>query len=273
MRRRHLVAAIAAAAAGPLAARARQGERVRRIGVLVALVELSALFVVAGPPVSRAVTDDANTCMYRVGDEQIAACTRVIQSGRWSGQALARVYATRGIAYRAKGDLDHATADYHEVIRLDPKLPNAYLELGLAYLYRGNLARAFADVRQASEFHPMDPYGALWVDIVGQRNNLPSRLSEVISNIDMTAWPVPVIRLFLGQTTPAAVLAAAADLDPLKQARQVCEADFFSGEWSLRSGANDEARRLFQLAAGDCPKSFIQWGAAREELKSLGASR
>jgi lipoprotein NlpI len=240
---------------------------------VVALVKLSVLLALAGAPVSRAVADDANTCMYRIGDEQIAACTRLIQSGRWSGQALARVYARRGVAYREKGDLDRATADYHEVIRLDPKLPYAYLELGLAYLYRGNLARAFADVSQASEFRPTDPYGALWVDIVGQRNNLPSRLSEAISNIDMTAWPAPIIRLFLGQNTPAAVLAAAADPDPAKQAGQVCEADFFSGEWSLRNGAKDEARRLFLLAARVCPKNVIQWGAALEELKSLGASR
>ena len=109
--------------------------------------------------------------------------------------------------------------------------------------------------------------------IVGQHSNLPSRLSEAISNIDMTAWPAPVIRLFLGQTTPAAVRAAADDPDPAKQTGQVCEANFFSGEWALRNGAKDEARRLFLLAAGDCPKSFVQWGAAREELTSLGASR
>ena len=240
---------------------------------VVALVGLSALFAVAGAAVSWAVADDAYTCMRRTGDEQIAACTRVIQSGRWSGQGLARVYARRGIAYRAKGDLDRAKADYDEVIRLDPKLPSAYLSLGLAYLYRGNLGRAFAEIRQASEFHPKDPYGALWVDIVGQRNNLPSRLSEAISNIDMTAWPAPVIRLFLGETTPAAVRAAADDADPVKQTGQVCEANFFSGEWALRNGAKDEARRLFLLAASDCPQSFIQWGAALEELKSLGASR
>ena len=240
---------------------------------VVALVGLPALFAVAGAAVSRAVADDANTCMHRTGDDQIAACTRVIQSGRWSGQGLARVYARRGIAYRAKGDLDRAKADYDEVIRLDPKLPSAYLSLGLAYLYRGNLARAFAEIRQASEFHPKDPYGALWVDIVGQRNNLPSRLSEAISNIDMTAWPAPVIRLFLGQMTAADVLAAADDPDPAKKTARLCDADFFSGEWSLRSGAKDEARRLFLLAAGDCPKSFIQWSAALEELKSLRASR
>jgi len=241
--------------------------------LVVALVGLSAWFALAGAPVSRAFADDANTCMHRLGDEQIEACTRAIQSGRWSGQGLARVYARRGIAYRAKGDLDRAMADYHEVIRLDPKLPNAYLELGLAYLYRGNLARAFADVRQASEFHPNDPYGALWVDVVGQRGNLPSRLSEAISNIDMTAWPAPIIRLLLGQTTPSAVLAAADDPDPVKQTGQVCEANFFSGEWALRNEAKDEVRRLFLLAASDCPKSFIQRGAALEELKLLGASR
>ena len=61
----------------------------------------------------------------------------VASYGRWSGQALARVYASRGIAYRAKGDLERAKADYNEVIRLDPKLPSAYLGRGLAYLYRG----------------------------------------------------------------------------------------------------------------------------------------
>ena len=70
---------------------------------VVALVGLSALFAVAGAAVSRAVADDAYTCMHLTGDEQIAACTRVIQSGRWSGQGLTRVYARRGmrIASRA----------------------------------------------------------------------------------------------------------------------------------------------------------------------------
>jgi hypothetical protein len=59
--------------------------------------------------------------------------------------------------------------------------------------------------------------------------------------------------------TPAAVLAAADDPDPVKQTGHVCEANFFRGEWALRNGAKDEARRLFLLAATACPKSFIQW--------------
>ena len=89
----------------------------------------------------------------------------------------------------------------------------------------------------------------------------------------MTAWPAPVIRMFLGQMTPAAVLAAADDPDATKKKGQVCEANFYSGEWALRHGAKDEAARLFRLAASDCPKDFNEWSAANAELKALGAAR
>jgi len=61
----------------------------------------------------------------------------------------------------------------------------------------------------------------------------------------MTQWPAPVIRMFLGQMTPAAVLAAANDPDPIKKKDQVCDANFYSGELALRTGAKNEAARLF----------------------------
>jgi hypothetical protein len=65
--------------------------------------------------------------------------------------------------------------------------------------------------------------------------------------------------------------------DPVSRAvaddANTCEANFFSGELALRNDAKDEARRLFLIAASDCPKNFIQWGAANEELKALGAAR
>jgi lipoprotein NlpI len=79
--------------------------------------------------------------------------------------------------------------------------------------------------------------------------------------------------MFLGQMTPAAVLAAADDPDDTKKMGQVCEANFYSGELALRTGAKDEATRLLRLAASDCPHGFIEWSAADAELKALGAAR
>jgi lipoprotein NlpI len=186
----------------------------------------------------------------------------------------AEAFTSRGyVAYYVKQNYDRAIADYNEAIRLDPKLARAYYHRGRAYLYSGTPAKALADVRQASELDQKYPYYALWVDIIGQRNNLPSRLSQLISKIDMTAWPAPVIRMFLGQMTPAAVLAAADDPDAYKKKGQVCEANFFSGELALMQGTKAEALRRFRLAVSDCPKHFDEWVAANAELKALGAAR
>ena len=72
--------------------------------------------------------------------------------------------------------------------------------------------------------------------------------------------------------TPAATLAAADDPDPNKKKGQVCEANFYSGELALRTGAKDEATRLFRLAVSDCPKLYDEMAAAIAELKALGAA-
>ena len=109
---------------------------------------------------------------------------------------------------------------------------------------------------QASAVAPKNAYTAIWLDIVAQRNNLASPLAQASAQVDMTAWPAPVIRMFMGQMTPAAVLAAADDPDPNKKKGQVCEANFYGGELALRTGAKDEATRLFRLAASDCPKTL-----------------
>jgi lipoprotein NlpI len=237
-------------------------------------VGVAAFLLLAGPvTMSRAVADDAETCEKASGDEAIAACTRAINSGRWSGADLAWAYNNRGYAYQAKGDNDRAIADYTQAIQINPKYMYAYFDRGLANLFAGALPKALADLNQASALNPKYAYAALWLDIVGQRSNVPSRLSQAISTIDMTAWPAPVIRMFLGQMPAAAVLAAADDPDATKKKGQVCEANFYSGEWAMRQGAKDEAARLFRLAASDCPKTFNEWSADNAELKALGTAR
>lgn len=235
--------------------------------------------------------------------ERIKACTALIQSGQEMPKNLAVAYNDRGNAYSAKGDFDRAIADYSAAIRLDPKYAAAYgnrgnansaegrfdraiadcsdairLEpgyalayrtRGIAYFYNGDLAKALADVGQASKLDPQEAYSALWLDIVEKRDNVASSLPQAALHIDMTAWPAPIIRMFLGRATPAAVLAAANEADATNRKGQVCEANFYSGALALRSGARDEAIRLFRLASSDCPRYFDEWGAANHELKAL----
>jgi tetratricopeptide (TPR) repeat protein len=182
----------------------------------------------------------------------------------------AQAYNNRGRAYEMKGDLPRAIADYGEAIGLDREGAAAYGNRGRAYLYRGDLAKALADVERAAELGPASVENALWVDIVRQRSRLPSTLSQSISKIDMTAWPAPLIRLYLGQMTTAAVFAAADDLDATRKRGRTCLADFYAGELALRTRAKEEALRLLRLAQTGCLHETAAWSAANAELKAIG---
>ncbi len=183
----------------------------------------------------------------------------------------AAVYDDRGIAWAAKGDPERAIADYDQAIRLAPKNASWYFHRGLSNLYAGALPTALADLERASEVNPKHPYVALWLDIINKRSNLPSRLAEAAKQINTTWWPAPVIRLYLGQLTPEGLLAAADDANPRAKQGRMCEANFFTGELALQQGRADEAKRLFALAAADCPKDFDAYAGATAELKGLGA--
>ena len=183
----------------------------------------------------------------------------------------AMAFVGRGGVLSSKGDYDRAITDYTEAVRLNPKSSMAYFARARSYLFAGSAAKALADLNLVSAHLPKDAYLALWVDIASRRNNLPSPLAQTSSQIDMTVWPAPVIRLFMDQLTPAAVLAAADDPDATRKKSQICAANFFSAELSLTRGLKDEATRLFHLAASDCPHGLNEWDAANAELKALGA--
>jgi tetratricopeptide (TPR) repeat protein len=79
---------------------------------------------------------------------------RVIAYSR-EGAGLDRKYAfSRGFAYGAKGDVDHAIAEYTEAIRFDPRYPIAYNNRGVAYGAKGDNDHAIADYTEAIRLNP-----------------------------------------------------------------------------------------------------------------------
>jgi tetratricopeptide (TPR) repeat protein len=183
--------------------------------------------------------------------------------------SVAAVYEDRGLAYSAKDDRGRALADYETAVRVAPNLPYPYIVRGMAFLYAGPLGRARADFEKAASVDPTNAYAALLVELVDRRSHVPSRLPEAAKRLDMNAWPAPIVRLFLGQSSPAATLAAARNPNPVTERVHVCLANYYTAEYYALQGSKDDAARLYGLAAHDCP-DVLQREPARAGLTALG---
>jgi lipoprotein NlpI len=195
-------------------------------------------------------------------DRAIADYTQAILIDR-----AAHPYNSRGDAYLAKGDYEHAIADYDRVIELDPNNSRAYLKRGVANFYFGAVPKAVADLSRSSGLDSKEPYTALWLEIVDRNSRAARQLAKATAKIDMTKWPAPIVRLYLGQIAPTDLNTAADNPNAAIKKEQVCEANFYSGTLALQRGKKDDAKRLFELAAAECPRSFLEYGAANAELR------
>ena len=213
----------------------------------------------------------------------------------------AMAYGLRGQLYKSAGDFEHARADLSQSIRLDPNDASAlfirgtvayllgdnpaaladfnaslkidpnnqatYFNRGVAYyVLGGRTPDAEADFRKAVELDPKDAYAAIWLELAARRNNAASRLREQSAQLDMTAWPAPVIREFLGESNAAQTLAAAQNNDPKINRGRSCEANFYSGEFALLGKNKQQALAMLRRATNDCPRGYIEAVAATAEL-------
>jgi lipoprotein NlpI len=231
----------------------------------------SLLFAAAVLAANPAAADNAQDrawkdCEQRTDlDLRIVGCTKVLADGDDEDADRAVAFNNRGNAQADRGDYARAIADYTEAAKLDPDYTWAYANRGRAYLFTGALAKARADFEQAVKLDADSAYLALWLDIANRRNGAPSRLKAAAENLDMDAWPGTVVRLYLGELTPAQALAAAKTPD------QVCEVNFYSGELALARKDRDGALRLFQTASSTCAAGLIEGMAAKAEIKALAA--
>jgi lipoprotein NlpI len=179
----------------------------------------------------------------------------------------APAYFARGQLFYITGNNPAAVEDFGKSIKLDPDDAGAYFNRGVAYYVLGaRSADAVADLKKAAELNPKDAYAALWRDLAERRNSSPGHLAEAAKQLDMTVWPAPVVRHFLGEFNAEQTFGAAFDTDPNTKRAQTCEANFYAGELALLKKNKKDAQRLLKLAADDCPPSFVESTAAIAEL-------
>src|SRR5438552_5174905 len=97
---------------------------------------------------------DWEDCKADHPERSIAGCTRIISEAKEPENVLAIAYNNRGVAYKAKGEILRAFADYTEAVRLNPAYARAFYNRGLAYLERKALARALDDFDAALRIDP-----------------------------------------------------------------------------------------------------------------------
>jgi tetratricopeptide (TPR) repeat protein len=135
---------------------------------LLAANIIAALAVAATPaaaktkaaPANSITQNDLRLCMGVDGsthDQQIAACTKIIKSGKVKPPHHGDYYATRGSAYFAKGDLEKALSDFSTAIGVRNAAEFRF-QRSLVHMSRKSFDSAKADlaevIKQKPQFAP-----------------------------------------------------------------------------------------------------------------------
>jgi tetratricopeptide (TPR) repeat protein len=105
-----------------------------------------------GAAPSRSALKDLESCNgggNASADEQITACTALIEKQIHTSQSMALAYNNRGIARAGKGDYELAVQDFGQSIKLDPTFAKAFNNRGIAYQKKGDHDRALSDFNTA----------------------------------------------------------------------------------------------------------------------------
>lgn len=110
-----------------------------------------ASLVLLAPPVFADPIDDCNS---NTPDYIIDGCTKLIDGGKTSDDALAIAYFNRANALDDKGEHDAAIADYTASIKLKADYVDSYLNRGLSYFDKKDYQNAIADFTRAIALKP-----------------------------------------------------------------------------------------------------------------------
>jgi len=177
----------------------------------------------------------------------------------------------RGMIYYTKGDYDLAIQDYDQA-RIDSSSgANAWVR-GLAFYSKGDLDHAIQDFsHSASDQSTNAGYGVLLLFLARSRAGADARdeLKKNSAARDLTKWPGPIVRFYLGEATSDDVLQAAHDADREKNAKQACDANFYLAEYSILQGNRAEAIPMLRKTPDICRPDFLVYRAALAELARL----
>jgi lipoprotein NlpI len=206
-------------------------------------------------------------------DKALPYCNRAIDSGELIDRNLATIYYYRASIYAYKKDYKRAIPDYEEATRRDPSLTQAHNARGFARFFLGQYEAAAKDFQESAEWKPDDVYTLLWRYIMQARSGgeAANNLERWTKGKDFSDWPGDLISLYRGKISAQEALKAADDSNPKRQREKKCEAYFYIGQLLLTQGKKAEAVKMLRAAVAANITEFVEYEAAKVELKRLGA--
>jgi tetratricopeptide (TPR) repeat protein len=186
-------------------------------------------------------------------------------------------YNNRGVAYQRRGDNGRAIQNYSQAISLNPNDVVAYFNRGSAHFAESNLMAAASDFEHTISAAPSSSsgvYSALFLHIIMKRKGLDDaqQLARVAAAADLSKWPGPLLKLYLGQFSAAeAMKATTGGISDLHK-YEVCQANYFSGEDALLHHQRTVAVAHLRAARDGCPGGATYRAVAAAEIKRLDPS-
>lgn len=236
-------------------------ERVKRaLNAAVSLPQIPELHNV------KAGYEEAN----RRDKDFVQLYNKIITSGELTPEKKSLAFNDRGSSWMNKKGYVNAISDYSEAIRLNPQFAMAFFNRGIAHFHLKQFTLAAADFKQSQQLSG-DTYASIWLYLAHANNGDKDAKLELATDTKNIKpdWPAPVVMLYLGKNHPGAVTAAVSNADPKAHNGQMCEANFYLGEWHLIRGDKEHARSLFSKAASECPLENVEYAGAVSELERL----
>lgn len=189
---------------------------------------------------------------------------------------LADAYNFIGIYYTQEGEFESAYEAFDAVLELSPEYDYAFLNRGIALYYGERDELAIADMQSFYSLDPRDGYRALWLYLTESKQGIDiakTNLAENRTQLANNAWSSILVDYYLGKVSKEQVFIAAKQglSHPNEYAERLCEAYFYIAKIAQQQGQYSDAANYFRLTLATNIYDFVEHRYARVELAQLNA--
>lgn len=187
---------------------------------------------------------------------------------------LADAFNFIGIYYTQENQYENAYESFDGVLELAPEYDYAYLNRGLALYYDGRYDLAVVDLKKFYDLRPTDSYRALWLYLVELKQDPKLAKTSLEANskkLTDANWGLKIVDFYLGKITKQQLFDDAEQgLTSVNEyAQRLCETYFYLAKLDMAQGHYDKAANYLRLALATNIYDFVEHRYARKELAAI----